>query len=80
MTDDATDFEDADPEDAWDDSDFFEQKLGVLFETLDDLRAKRDERFDARRAEALRLAQGLDEAKNKLVERLRALRDQLEAL
>ena len=82
MSDDDTaeDFGDADPEDAWDDNDFFEQKLNVLTDVVDDLRAKHDERFEARRAEAKRLAQRLDEVKNMLVEHLRALREDLESL
>ena len=79
-TDDATDFEDDDPVVAWDDTDFFETKINILADTLEDLRARRDERFEVRRAEAVRLAQRLDEIKNALVERLRALREDLEAL
>lgn len=78
--DDAAEFGDADPEDAWDDNDFFEEKLNVLTDFLDDLRSRRDDRFDARRAEALRLAQRLDEIKNILVDHLKTLREDLEAL
>jgi len=82
MTDvnDAAEFGDADPEDAWDDTDFFEQKLNVLADTIDDLRARRDERFEARRAELRSLAERLDSVKNLLVERFRALREDLESL
>jgi hypothetical protein len=73
-------FGDADPEDAWDEEDFFEQKIEVLAQFIDDLRVKRDARFDARLAEARRLAQKLDDLKNLLTERLQSLREDLEAL
>lgn len=58
MSDDHADdspFGDVDPEDAWDDGDEDEFKLAVLERVISDLHEHRDERFEPRRVDALRL-------------------------
>jgi len=73
----AAEFGDADPEDAWDDSDSVELKVRVLERVIESLRnSKDDARFEFRRNDALRLV-------NKLLSqqaRIADLRDELEDL
>jgi hypothetical protein len=48
-------FGDIDPEDAWDDGDLEDEKVIILLRVLEDLSAERDDRFEARRTDAIRL-------------------------
>jgi hypothetical protein len=72
-------FGDADPEDAWDDGDLFEEKIAILEQVAVVLRATRDDpRHDRRRADALRLVVKLIVTGREPL-RLAELRDALEA-
>jgi len=72
---------DKDPEDAWDDVDPLETKLRVLLRVAVALRdSERDDRFDARRVDAIRLLGKLDDTVIDHVQQLRQIRDILEAL
>jgi hypothetical protein len=68
-------FGDFDPEDAWDDGDPDDDKLDILERVVDDLRQRRDGRFESRRRDALRLV-----AKLARSERAERIRRALEAL
>jgi hypothetical protein len=76
---------DKDPEDVWDDGDPAAERLRVLGTIVDALEDNRDERFDGRRLNALRLMGKLDAElmrldDDSLDDRLEEIRARLEAL
>lgn len=73
-------FGDADPEDEWDDGDPFRVRLEILERVLAALRDRRDERFEGRLGEALRLLAKLVDEHSVDQTRLERLRDALEGL
>jgi len=70
-------FGDADPEDSWDDGDDEDTKLDILERVVVSLR---DEFHRGRRDDALRLVLKLEEARQQRADRLRDIRQALEAL
>ena len=70
-------YRDSEPEDAWDDGDTDDEKLDILERVVLELsdRHRRDDRFDFRRVDALRLARKVAPST-----RLDAIREQLETL
>ena len=75
-------FTDKDPEDVYDATDPLDDRLHVLQHVVDHLRDNRDERFDARRLDALRLVRNLDAEDLGFLQRrrLNRIRDDLEEL
>lgn len=77
----ATEFGDFDPEDAWDDGDADVLKLGVLTRVVAALRAEPDDpRRELRRVDALRLAAKVNAEWADRLDRLTAIRSELERL
>lgn len=76
------DYGDADPEDAYDAGDPIPVRLDVLERIVASLRANRDDRFDARRRDAVRLIVrlGEEDLPRRHRRRLRHIRDELEEL
>jgi len=77
---DPTEFGDADPEDQWDDVDPFSVRLEILERILDQLSERRDERFQVRLEEALRLIGKLVREHHEDMVRLERIQRALEAL
>jgi len=79
MTD--TNFNDFDPEDAYDVEDDPEMRLAVLEKVVADLRSRRlDGRFDGRRTDALRVIRNFLDERPEQQGRLESLKAELEAL
>lgn len=71
---------DIDPEDEWDDEDTFRVRLEILERVLDELQERRDERFQARLEDALRLIGKLVREHQDDTVRLERIQTALEAL
>lgn len=73
-------FSDKDPEDSYDAGDPLDVRLAVLERIVDALRDQRDERFHARRADALRVILNLLDESRRHRRRIDRLRNELEEL
>ena len=77
---DTFEFGDADPEDQWDDVDPFSVRLEILERILEQLSERRDERFQVRLEEALRLIGKMVREHHEDMVRLERIQRALEAL
>ena len=75
-------FRDYDPEDSYDATDPIDTRLDVLERVVDSLRDNRDDRFDGRRRDLLRVLDNLDrdDLNRREERRARRLREDAEAL
>lgn len=90
MSDEDEDFQDADPEDAWDDGDDGDTKLDLLERVIDSIRAEKRERqaeeaarrdrAEFRRKDALRLLVKMERERHANAARIEAVREALEKL
>jgi hypothetical protein len=73
---------DFDPEDAYDATDPIDDRLDVLERIVESLRANRDERFDGRLEDVLRVVRDVDDEDigRRQKRRLRHIRDDLEGM
>ena len=73
-------FGDADPEDAYDAEDSEDERLDVLEAAVEHIREHRDERFEARRQEVLRVITEMLDARRRNRDRAEAILEALEAM
>ena len=71
---------DVDPEDEWDDEDALRLKLAILERVIEALKERRDERVEARKADALRLVVKVVREVDDARVRLERIRTALEAI
>ena len=75
-----SEFHDKDPEDSWDDGDPVAVKLAILEQVIAHVRSNWDTRFEARRADALRLVDKLKQQQQQEGSRLETIKVKLEEL